>query len=133
MKKNKKKTVYKIISLALLLILGFRTVSQILYKNEGVSTSAGRAGKGELINAYKLPYKGNNFKYFSPFSYFILNRSYVNSKVYQTILDAYKQCEKDCPNTKFRLMECSKRKCGKIFPHITHQNGLSVDFMTPLN
>ena len=30
------------------------------------------------------------------------------------------------------VMECSKRKGGRPFPHRTHQNGTSVDFMTPL-
>ena len=132
MKKYKKKAFIKITAFILLLFLGYKAVSQILYKNDGHSTSVGRISNGRLINAYKLPYKGENFKYFSPFSYFILNRSFVNSNVYQTILDTYKQCEKDCPNIKFRLMECSKRKGGKMFPHITHQTGLSVDFMTPL-
>lgn len=29
-------------------------------------------------------------------------------------------------------MECSKKNGGKAFPHITHQNETSVDFMTPL-
>ncbi len=29
-------------------------------------------------------------------------------------------------------MECSNEHGGKLFPHRTHQNGLSVDFMMPL-
>ena len=29
-------------------------------------------------------------------------------------------------------MEFSRKEGGKIFPHRTHQNGLSVDFMMPL-
>jgi penicillin-insensitive murein endopeptidase len=29
-------------------------------------------------------------------------------------------------------MECSNKEGGRIFPHRTHQNGLSVDFMIPL-
>ena len=132
--KNRKKKKYfiKIVSLLLIIFIGYRAVSQILYKNEGISRSVGKVNKGELINAYKLPYKGENFSYYSPFSYYILGRSYVHSKVYQSITDAYQLCEKGCPGIKFRYMECSKRKGGKMFPHITHQNGLSADFMTPL-
>jgi len=29
-------------------------------------------------------------------------------------------------------MECSKKKGGRMRPHITHQNGTSIDFGTPL-
>jgi penicillin-insensitive murein endopeptidase len=29
-------------------------------------------------------------------------------------------------------MECSNEDGGEIYPHRTHQNGLSVDFMSPL-
>jgi len=32
----------------------------------------------------------------------------------------------------FFLMELSNKEGGKIFPHRTHQNGLSVDFMMPM-
>jgi penicillin-insensitive murein endopeptidase len=36
------------------------------------------------------------------------------------------------PNRRFYLMELSNEKGGKIYPHRTHQNGLSVDFMMPM-
>ena len=36
------------------------------------------------------------------------------------------------PEKHFRLMECSDREGGKLWLHRTHQNGLSIDFMTPL-
>jgi len=127
-----KKNSFKFLILIFVVFIGSRTFSQILYKNEGVSKSVGRVSSGELINGYKLPYKGENFKYFSPFSYYILNRSFVHSKVYHTIIDSYKLCEEDCPDIQFRIMECSTKKGGRAFPHITHQIGLSVDFMTPL-
>ncbi len=29
-----------------------------------------------------MPFEGNNFRYFSHFSYYILNNAYVNSRVY---------------------------------------------------
>ncbi len=87
---------------------------------------------GKLVNAYKLPFSGENFSYFSPLSYYILGRAYVHSKVYKTIIDSYDACLQDCPEIAFGLMECSNKKGGKMYPHQTHQNGLSVDFMTPL-
>lgn len=97
-----------------------------------ISQSEGTVSNGSLKNGIKLPYKGENYKYFSKLSYYILNRAYVNAKVYNTVLEAYKTCEATCPNVYFRVMECSRRHGGKIVPHRTHQNGLSVDFMIPL-
>ena len=124
-------------TLKYVLIILFITISvfsfpQIAYKNKGNSQSVGSVGNGKLINAYKLPYSGKNYKYFSPLSYYLLGRVYVHSKVHKTVINSYKICEKECPQIKFRLMECSNKKGGKMFPHQTHQNGLSIDFMSPL-
>jgi penicillin-insensitive murein DD-endopeptidase len=101
-----------------------------LEKSESISK--GEVGNGSLINGKRLPYKGKNYKYFSPLSYHLLGRAHVNSRLYRTIQDAYTECERTCPGQKFRIMECSRKKGGKMKPHRTHQNGLSVDFMTPL-
>ncbi len=128
----KKKKVLKLAALLIIVFVSYRTFSQLLYKNEGISKSVGKVSNGSLENAYKLPYKGENFSSFSPLSYYVLGRSFVHSKVHQTVLDSYKLCENDCPGIKFRYMECSTKKGGRAFPHITHQNGTSVDFMTPL-
>ncbi len=129
---NKSKKTIQLIGILVIMFIGYTTFSQMLYKNDGISKSEGKVSKGSLTNAYKIPYSGDNYSFFSPFSYYILRRSYVNSKVHKTIIDSYKQCETDCPGIKFRVMECSNKKGGKAFPHKTHQNGLSVDFMTPL-
>ena len=128
----RRKGIKKILGILLLIFLGFRALSQILYVNEGVSKSVGPVNAGQIENAYLLPYKGNNFKYFSPFSYYILGRAYVHSSVYKTTIDGFKECEIECADFQFRVMECSKKKGGKMFPHRTHQNGTSMDFMTPL-
>jgi len=105
---------------------------QFFHRNRGESASHGKVQAGSLKNAYKLPYSGNNFKYFSPLSYYVLGRAYVHSKVYKTVLDSYTHCETELPKKFFRVMECSKKHGGKMSPHRTHQNGLSIDFMTPL-
>jgi penicillin-insensitive murein endopeptidase len=47
-------------------------------------------------------------------------------------LAMYSSLGKKYPGRIFQLMECSNEKGGKIWPHHTHQNGLSVDFMMPL-
>lgn len=130
---------YKIkISILIIIILVY-----LLLDNPGIisgqqnvnsikSESKGSVGSGSLYNGVQIKYKGNNFKYFSKISYYLLNRGHVNSKVYLTILQAFEECEKNCPGIKFRIMECSRKKGGRAWPHKTHQNGLSVDFMIPL-
>lgn len=96
------------------------------------SQSIGQINNGSLISGVRLPYKGENYKYFSKVSYYVLGRAYLNARVYNTILQSYKKCESTCPEIYFRVMECSRKHGGKAFPHRTHQNGLSVDFMIPL-
>jgi penicillin-insensitive murein endopeptidase len=118
--------------LAALVFVGARSTSQIFYQNKGTSKSIGPVHNGKIQNSYLLPYSGKNYKFFSPFSYYILGRAYVHSTVYSTVLDGYKICESKCDGITFRVMECSSKKGGNMFPHRTHQNGKSLDFMTPL-
>ena len=115
-----------------LLITVIPSLPQIFHKNKGISTSIGTVSNGQLINGYKLPYKGYNFKYFSPLDYFIFGRCYVHSDIYDIVINSYAKLEKVYPNYKFRIMECSSKKGGRAFPHKTHQNGTSIDFMSPL-
>ena len=117
----------------IILLLSMITCSipEIVHKNQGVSTSVGNARNGKLENGWLMPYSGNNFHYFSPFSYYILNNAYVHSAVHSTLLEAYERCETSCPGKTFVYMECTRKKGGKMLFHWTHENGMSVDFMTP--
>ncbi len=123
----------KYIIIAILLsIFIVPSFSQIFHKNKGVSQSIGKVSNGKLKNAYIIPFKGDNFKYFSLFDYYILGRCYVNSSVHKIVIESYAELEKVYPDYTFKIMECSNKKGGRPFPHRTHQNGLSIDFMTPL-
>lgn len=103
-----------------------------LPKGSGKSTAKGSVGKGELINGRRFPYKGNNYRYFSPVSFAFFNRAWVHEKVLKITLEAYAALEKTHPDRQFLLMECSKKHGGRMRPHRTHQNGTSIDFGTPL-
>jgi len=95
------------------------------------SQSIGTPGKGSLKNGKLIPFKGKNFTYFDTQSY-LNGRAFLNGKVLETLLKAYKEFETLLPSRLFYVMECSNQDGGKLFPHRTHQNGLSVDFMMPL-
>ncbi|MCC6703144.1 MAG: penicillin-insensitive murein endopeptidase [Fluviicola sp.] len=95
------------------------------------SISEGSVSNGSLTNGRILPFSGKNFQYFDTTSY-LYKRAFVHEKVLQSILDSYQNLEITCPDCHFGIMECSNEHGGPIKPHRTHQNGLSVDFMTPL-
>lgn len=127
----KRLTLKLILFFIILIGLAIVCVPNLFYKNSGISISCGTPGNGSLKNAYQVDYKTGNYKYFSPLSYYLMGNGYVNSKLYHTIMDSYKECKKTCPNKTFRIMECSDKKGGKLLLHRTHGNGLSVDFMVP--
>ncbi len=95
------------------------------------SVSKGSVSNGSLINGVLFPFSGPNFQYFDTISY-INNRAFLNSNILKSVLETYHVFEKIIPNRFFYLMECSNQHGGKMSPHRTHQNGLSVDFMMPL-
>lgn len=96
------------------------------------SIAYGSPKEGSLEQAWRLPRKGINFTYVSRFSYYLFCNSYTHSKVYKTVLDTYDKLYQLHPERRYVLMECSNKKGGKMRFHRTHQNGLSIDFMSPL-
>jgi len=117
--------------MVIIILLGLCSLPEIFHENKGISESIGSVRDGKLKNGWLLPYKGKNHRYFSPFSYYILNNGYVHSSVYATIMEAYHTCETTCPDILFRIMECTSKHGGRMLIHWTHQNGTSVDFMVP--
>ena len=103
----------------------------MVFDNKKPSVSSGRVGQGKIENAKRVDYRGKNFTTYSYLGY-LAGRTYTHDKVKQTILDAYEICEATCPDQTFVLGEIGSRKGGRFLPHRTHQNGLSVDFMTPM-
>jgi len=95
------------------------------------STCYGSAKQGRLENAVKLPDEGNNYTSYSTLAG-ILGRTYVHSKVYDVVISAYKMLETEQTNKVFKYAETGFKLGGEFKPHKTHQNGLSVDFMTPV-
>lgn len=95
------------------------------------STSIGTVSNGKLKNPDLLPFKGNNFICFDTSSY-VNGRTFMHTQVVKTMLDAYAALNSIHPEYQFVYMECSNKQGGKLFPHRTHQNGMSVDLMSPL-
>lgn len=94
------------------------------------SESIGVPGKGSLVNGKIIPFSGTNFHYFSKTSY-LHGRAFVNHNLKGLVLESYQDLSIQFPKQQFGIMECSKKEGGKISGHRTHQNGLSIDFMSP--
>ncbi|NVK05872.1 MAG: penicillin-insensitive murein endopeptidase [Flavobacteriia bacterium] len=99
--------------------------------NDEPSVSIGGVSYGSLENGKLVPFQGDNYLYFDTTSY-LAGRAYLNDKVLAAVLRSYEEMEGKLPNRQFRIMECSNAHGGRLWPHRTHQNGLSVDFMMPL-
>lgn len=95
------------------------------------SVCFGTTGNGSLKNGVKLPQKGENFVGYS-LAARIAGRTYVHSEVRKIILGSYKSLQTDMPDKVFKYAETGLKQGGVFSPHKTHQNGLSVDFMTPV-
>lgn len=96
-----------------------------------VSISKGSVSNGKLMYGVPVPFSGSNFQYFDSSSY-LEKRGFVNTRVREILVETYRELETAFPDYYFRIMECSNENGGEIWPHRTHQNGLSIDFMSPL-
>ena len=102
-----------------------------LIESSEPSTSHGSPANGYLENGKRLPTKGPNFRTYSRLGS-LLGRNAVHHRVHQTILDAYTQLNQTHPDHRYIIGETGWVRGGPFPPHKTHQNGLSVDFMTPI-
>lgn len=95
------------------------------------SESSGTVGAGSLKHGRLVPFSGSNFQYFDTLSY-LSGRAFVHQKTQAILLTAMTKLQQLQPDDRFYIMECSNACGGEMKPHRTHQNGKSIDFMTPL-
>lgn len=95
------------------------------------STCFGTTAKGRLEHGAQLPLSGPNFSAYSSAGS-LMGRTYVHGKVLSIVVAAYKALETTAPDKVFVYGETGWKNGGRIRPHKTHQNGLSVDFMVPV-
>jgi len=101
-------------------------------ESDAPSKSVGSTSDGTLVNAKRLPSRGENFRTYSNLGS-LIGRTCVHGKVRDAMLSAFAAMSADFPDTEFTYGETAW--CwggGRLRPHRTHQNGLSVDFMVPV-
>lgn len=97
----------------------------------GDSICYGTTSHGKLKDGVRLPLIGENFQSYSDIAS-LAGRTFVHSKVHDVLVQAYKALEASAPGKIFVYGETGWPSGGQFKPHKTHQNGLSVDFITPV-
>ncbi len=95
------------------------------------STCHGTPADGRLTGGCPLPAAGANFVAHTPLGPWLM-RNWVHCAVRAITLDGYAALAERHPDRVWVYGEAGWPGGGRLWPHRTHQNGLSVDFMTPL-
>ncbi|HND10846.1 MAG TPA: penicillin-insensitive murein endopeptidase [Pseudomonadota bacterium] len=98
---------------------------------EHEALSFGSGGCGKLQGGEFLPCSGPNFESFAK-SACALGRNALHPLVRDTVVDAYRSLAHSHPDRRWQYGEMGNAKGGKLWPHKTHQNGLSADFFVPV-
>ena len=91
----------------------------------------GSVSNGRIQDSVKLPARGPNFSAYSTFAASV-GRTYVHSKVAAIVAAAYAALAAQSTATTYVYGETGWSSGGRLRPHRTHQNGLSVDFFVPV-
>lgn len=112
----------------LIALISLQPVSSLIAAE---SQCYGTVSNGRLEGGVKLPSQGTNFT-----SYSVLGatagRTYVHSTVEKIVVSSYAALAKEKPSNRYVYGETGWSSGGRIRPHRTHQNGLSVDFFVPV-
>ncbi len=95
------------------------------------SVSLGTPAHGSLQNGVSLPPEGDGFVTYSRLGNW-LGRQYVNSRVRDTLLSAFRALHAARPDRVYVVGETGLPAGGVFPPHRSHQNGLSADIFMPV-
>lgn len=109
-------------------------VSLMCYGHAARATQSvcyGSTANGRLAQGVALPAQGENYVAYSALARW-LGRTYVHSQVRDIFVASYQRLQQRHPDKVFKYAETGFEQGGRFYPHKTHQNGLSIDFMTPV-
>lgn len=102
-----------------------------LLENSYPSKSVGTYARGNLVNGKRMPSAGANFRTYSRLGS-LIGRTAVHARVRDLMLASYRRMQESHPDVMWIYGETGWPGGGSFYPHRTHQNGLSVDFMVPV-
>jgi penicillin-insensitive murein endopeptidase len=98
---------------------------------QAASVCYGRVAQGRVEDSVRLPASGPNFSVYSRVAA-AAGRTHVHSDVAAIMVAAYAATARVLPDATFVYGETGWPSGGRLRPHRTHQNGLSVDFFVPV-
>lgn len=113
------------------LFLGLLFTIHHYHNPSKISQSLGFSYKSSLKYGKKLPFRDKNFKAYHLLGY-LLGRNYVHLKLHKVIINTYNELYNINLDYKYIYGETGWKNGHRFWPHRTHQNGLSVDFMIPV-
>ena len=120
------------IALPLLLVPAVACALAFMAVDDGKpSVCYGNIVNGRLENGKRLLYAGPNYHAYHIAGY-ITGRTFMHSTARDVSRDAYAALAESNPELRFVYAESGWRHGGRIWPHKTHANGTSVDYMVPL-
>lgn len=123
---------WQIIFATTLLLISGSTLALLFGPDEDrQSICFGSTSNGHLKNGVPLALSGSNFKSYTILGK-LLRRTYVHSTVKSVVETTYHKIYISRPDLRYMYGETGFPEGGRFKPHRTHQNGLSVDFITPV-
>jgi penicillin-insensitive murein DD-endopeptidase len=98
---------------------------------ERESRCFGTVSRGRLADGVKLPDSGVNFNAYSKLGA-AAGRTYMHSRAAAVVVAAYAALAAADPSVVYVYGETGLAEGGRMRPHRTHQNGLSIDFFVPV-
>lgn len=118
-------------AVALLLCALSLTLAPPRFAAAAESRCYGTTSHGRLEGGVRIPPSNRNYTPYSRLGV-VLGRTYAHARVASSVADAYAALARTAPTKVFVYGESGWPDGGRIRPHRTHQNGLSVDFMVPV-
>jgi penicillin-insensitive murein endopeptidase len=91
----------------------------------------GTVSHGRIEGSVALPTEGPNFTPYSRLGV-ALGRTHVHTQVAEIVAQAYAELARQTPDVHYVYGESGWPSGGWLRPHLSHQNGLSVDFFVPV-
>lgn len=100
-------------------------------ENDKDSVCYGDTNNGRLENSKRLPFSGVNYSAYWSVGW-LLGRANMHGTPREIAQTAYRRLAESQPDLTFVYGESGWPWGGRFWPHRTHQNGLSVDFVVPV-
>jgi penicillin-insensitive murein DD-endopeptidase len=117
--------------LRLFILMPALLAAQHVVAVEKDSRCFGTVSKGRLSDGVKLPVSGANFDAYSKLGV-AAGRTYMHPRAAAVVVAAYAALSVAAPSVAYVYGETGLALGGRMRPHRTHQNGLSIDFFVPV-